>query len=224
MTPLVWIALLIGVGLALIILEVFVPSGGALGMLSVVALGSGVVTAFLEQGPLVGVGVLAGTVVAVPTVLVAAFRWFPATPLGRRVLPPAPGPEEVLPDIAERHRLRSLVGSRGRTTSDLLPWGTARFDGDSFDAVSEGGPLGPDTAVEAIGVQGRAVVVRPLPHAGPAADEPATPPVAADPPGPPPEPAPARLSSLLEEFDFEELRQNKPGHDPLDSPPPANKA
>ncbi len=220
MTPLVWIALLIGVGLALILLEVFVPSGGALGLLSVVALAIGVVTAFLEEGPLVGLGVLAGTVVAVPAVLVVAFRWFPATPLGRRVLPPAPAPEEVLPDIAERHRLRALIGSPGRTTSDLLPWGTAEFAGESFAAVSEGGPLAPDTAVEAIGVQGRAVVVRPLPPAGQPAAAAAGSQLAAA----PPEPAAPRLSSVLEEFDFEELRQNEPPGDSLDSPPPANKA
>jgi membrane-bound ClpP family serine protease len=224
MTPLVWIALLIGVGLTLILLEVFVPSGGALGLVSVVALGSGVVTAFLEEGPLVGLGVLAGTVVAVPAVLAVAFRWFPATPLGRRVLPPAPEPDEVLPDIAERHRLRALVGRSGRTTSDLLPWGTAEFAGESFDAVSEGGPLGPDTAIEAIGVQGRAVVVRPLPAGPLAAAAEAGGLAAAAPPEPPPEAESPRLSSLLEEFDFEELQQNEPPGDSLDSPPPTNKA
>jgi len=224
MTPLVWIALLIGVGLILILLEVFVPSGGALGLVSVVALATGVVTAFLEEGPLVGLGVLAGTMVAVPAVLMVAFRWFPATPLGRRVLPPAPEPDEVLPDIAERHRLRALVGRGGRTTSDLLPWGTAEFAGESFTAVSEAGPLGPDTAIEAIGVQGRAVVVRPLPAepegaAAGAGDRPVT-----ALPEPPPEADSPRLSSLLEEFDFEELGQNQPPGDSLDSSPPTNKA
>jgi membrane-bound ClpP family serine protease len=224
MTPLVWIVLLIGVGLALILLEVFVPSGGALGLLSVLALAAGVVAAFLEQGALVGLGVLAGTVVAVPAVLVVAFRWFPATPLGRRVLPPAPEPEEVLPDIAERLRLRALIGRQGQTTSDLLPWGTAEFDGDSFDAVSEGGPLGPGTAVEAIAVQGRAVMVRPVPNAAAAGDRPAAEPTAAAHTGPSQEPALPGLSSLLEDFDFEELRQNKPAAGSLDAPPPANQA
>ena len=104
MSPLLWILMLIGVGLSLIMLEVFVPSGGVLGLLSVVALGAGVVTAFVEQGPLVGVGVLASTFLAVPVVLAAAFRWFPATPLGRRVLPTPLAGEEVRPDAAEAAR------------------------------------------------------------------------------------------------------------------------
>ena len=43
---------------------------------------------------------------------------------------------------------------------------------------------------------------------------------------PPPaaEPAGPRLSSVLEDFDFEELRQNTGSAELLDPPPPANKA
>ena len=108
MSPLVWIALLVVVGLMLILLEVFVPSGGVLGMLSVVALGAGIVTAFMEKGAGVGMTVLAGTFIAVPAVLAVGFRWFPATPLGRRVLPQPPAEEDVLPDPTQRRRLRDL--------------------------------------------------------------------------------------------------------------------
>jgi len=114
MSALVWILLLMVVGLALLLLEVFVPSGGVLGLLAVVALGAGVVTAFVEQGATVGMGVLAGTLLAVPAVLMLAFRWFPSTPLGRRVLPPPPSADDVLPDRSLRQRLRGLVGRRGR--------------------------------------------------------------------------------------------------------------
>ena len=223
MSPLLWILMLIGVGLALIMLEVFVPSGGVLGLLSVVALGAGVVTAFVEQGPLVGVGVLASTFLAVPVVLAAAFRWFPATPLGRRVLPTPLAGEEVLPDAADRHRLRGLVGRHGRTTSELLPWGIVVIDEVSVDAVSDGGPIENDTAVEAVGVQGRAIVVRGL--VTPVATA-ATPPADAVGPHPaaPADTAADRLSSVLEEFDFEELRKNKGPADSLDSPPSANQS
>ena len=230
MSPLLWIAALVVVGLALIVLEVFVPSGGVLGLLSVLALGAGVVTAFVEQGAATGMFVLAGTFVAVPAVLVAAFRWFPATPLGRRVLPPPPAADDVLPDVAERRRLRSFVGRRGRTEGDLLPWGRVAVDGQSFEAVSDGGPLAADTPIEVRGVQGRSLVVRQAcgvtaalpanraPESAAAGDLPA-----AD-PSSPEEPAGARLSSLLEEFDFDDVRQNSASGDELDSPPPANQA
>lgn len=218
MTPLVWILLLLLVGLALIMLEVFVPSGGVLGLLAVLALGAGVVMAFVEQGMAAGLGALAGVFVAVPIVLVLAFQWFPATPLGRRVLPPPPQAEDVLPDAGQRQRLRGLVGRSGRAVGDLVPWGGIDVAGESFEAVSEGEPIAAGAEVEVVGVQGRALVVRVRPVV-PAKAEPAAP--VAGPAAPAEEPG---LSSLLEEFDFDELRQNTARPQSLDLPPSANQA
>jgi membrane-bound ClpP family serine protease len=214
MSPLIWILMLLSVGLLLILLEVFVPSGGVLGLLAVLAIGAGIVTAFVEQGAVVGMVVLTGSFVAVPVVLMLAFRWFPATPLGRRVLPPPPEGDEILPDAAHRRRLRGLVGRGGRTASELVPFGGVELDGEMLDAVSEGGPIATGTAVEVVGVQGKALVVR----VAAARPTPATPEPLVD------QPARPRLSSVLEEFDFDEVRQNKGGADSLDLPPPANKA
>ena len=58
--------------------------------------------------------VLAVAVVAVPSVLAVAFRWFPETPLGRRVLPPPPDAADVLPDPQRRRRARDLIGRLNR--------------------------------------------------------------------------------------------------------------
>jgi membrane-bound serine protease (ClpP class) len=218
MNPSLWIAALVAVGLGMILLEVFVPSGGVLGLLAVAALGAGVVTAFYELGALAGLAVLAGLFVAVPIVLVLAFRWFPLTPLGRRVLPPAPEPHDVVPDAAVRQRLRGLVGRFGQTTSELLPWGQVDVDGRRIDAVSEGGPIAENTRIEVVGVQGRAVVVRsggvPLPGEVPVIE-----PL----PETRQEPAEPRLSPVLESFDFEEMH-GKSGGPSLDLPPSPNKA
>ena len=74
MTAVAWIVALLAVGLGMMVLEVFVPSGGVLGFLSVVALGAGVATAFSEQGPWVGTVVLAATCVAAP--LAPAYDWY----------------------------------------------------------------------------------------------------------------------------------------------------
>jgi membrane-bound serine protease (ClpP class) len=201
-----WIAALVAVGLGMILLEVFVPSGGVLGLLAVAALGAGVVTAFYELGSLAGLTVLASVFVAVPIVLVLAFRWFPLTPLGRRVLPPAPEAHDVIPDAAARQQLRGLVGRFGHTTSELLPWGHVEIDGRRLDAVSEGGPISENTRIEVVGVQGRAVVVRsgglPLPGEVPVID-----PLPENRAG---QDAP-RLSPVLESFDFDEIHRKSPG-------------
>jgi membrane-bound ClpP family serine protease len=217
MNPLLWIMLLVVAGLALIILEVFIPSGGVLGLLSVLALGAGVVTAFVELGAASGLSVLAAMFVAVPVALAVAFRWFPATPLGRRVLPPAPEADDILPDVAERRRLRGLVGRSGRTMDELMPWGRVEIEGESLEAVSDGGPIAGGTPVEVTGVQGRSLVVRQLVRIAP-------PPPAELPAAAAPAESAARRSDLLEEFDFDEVRKNSDRTDQLDSPPSPNQA
>ena len=218
MTPLMWVAALVVVGLVALALEVFVPSGGVLGFLSVVALVAGVALAFVEQGPWFGTAVLAVTCLAVPLVLAVAFRVFPETPLGRRVLPPPPRPDEVMPDADRRAVLRSLVGRRGQTTSDLLPWGDVEIDGVDHQAVSEAGPIARGAAVEVVGTQATSLVVRV------AMESPARPA-----PAPRPSAVPRDLEEALETFDFNALDQSQapettrhPGQ--LDSPDTPNKA
>ena len=170
MNTLLWVVALLVLGLAVMVLEVFVPSGGILGFVSILALISAVATAFLEQGTTAGMAALAVVVLAVPAVLSMAFRWFPETPLGRRVLPPAPEAADVLPDPERRRHLRDLVGRTGRTGSELLPWGSVEIGGDIVEAMSEGGPLEAGIAIEVVDVQGTVVVVRGLePREGPTA-------------------------------------------------------
>jgi membrane-bound ClpP family serine protease len=220
MTPLAWVAVLLLVGLVALALEVFVPSGGVLGFLSVVALIAGVALAFIEQGPWFGMAVLAGTCLAVPVVLGLAFEVFPHTPLGRRVLPPPPRPDEVVPDADRRAALRTLVGRTGLATTDLLPWGGVAIDDVGHEAVSEGGPIARGAAVEVVGTQAAALVVRPAaaPATRPAAVAP-TEPIA----------VPRDLETALESFDFDALdlgpapKSSRPP-DQLDSPETPNKA
>lgn len=194
-----WIAALLVTGLVIMVLEVFVPSGGVLGFLSIVSLVAAVAMAFTTRGAAAGVAVLAVVCAAVPVVLGTAFRFFPRTPLGRRVLPPAPAPEDVVPDVARRRLLRGLLGRPAQATADMLPWGIVVLDGARHEAVSEGGVIAGGTDVEVVGVQGAALVVRPRVAAAAAPPPPATtgdsrPPAAG-----------SSLSATLEEFDFEGL-------------------
>lgn len=194
MAAIVWVVALLVVGLAVMVLEVFVPSGGVLGFLSVVAIGAAVVTAFVEAGPAVGLAALGAVVAAVPAVLAFAFRLFPETPLGRRVLPPPPTPADVVPEADRRLRLRGLVGRRGRAATELVPWGAVEIDGAVLEARSDGGPIDRSAAVEVAGIDGGALVVRAAVGPPAAAVEFPAPPAAAE--------RPPR-STTLEEFDFD---------------------
>src|SRR5438046_2898337 len=102
MDPLAWSALLLILGLALVMVEVFIPSGGILGFLSIALLLAGIIMAFYNRGAEAGFIFLAITATLVPTVLALAFRWWPHTPMGRRLLLDVPSSEDVLPDSPER--------------------------------------------------------------------------------------------------------------------------
>jgi membrane-bound ClpP family serine protease len=212
MTATLWVALLLVIGLAVMMLEVFIPSGGILGFVSVAAILAAVGTAFLQIGVVAGMTVLAITVLAVPTVLSLAFRWFPETSLGRRVLPPPPDPADVLPDATRRRQLREFVGRGGRAVDELLPWGAVEIGDVIVEAMSESGPIAPGMGIEVVGVQGMALVVRRVDHDASAAKHPSQP-AQPDPTGseaqsktpPAGGEAVSPLSSVLETFEFEEF-------------------
>jgi membrane-bound ClpP family serine protease len=207
MNTLLLVAALLLAGLAVMVLEVFVPSGGILGFASVAALLAGIVTAFVALGPLAGLGAVAVVLVAVPVLLGLALKVFPETPLGRRVMPPPPDAADLVPNADRRRRARALVGRTGRVVGDLVPWGRVEIDGEAIDAVSEGGPIDAGAAVEVVAVQGAAVVVRTAVAARPAAAGPAAAaapeqPARAEQPGAADPPA---LSQALEDFEFDRL-------------------
>lgn len=213
MNPAVWVGALFLLGLVVLVAEVFVPSGGVLGFVSLSAFLASIWIAFSEFGVGVGAATLGLAIALVPVALGFAFRIFPDTPLGRRVLPPPPEPEDVVPDIGRRRRARDLVGASGRAASELLPWGRVEVRGESLEAMSEGGPIDAGTEIDVVGVQGAALVVRPrrdgrVPPAagdgGPAARE-GRPPESPASPSEPAPPAADRLSTTLETFTFESL-------------------
>ena len=161
MDPLFWSIILLAVGLLMLLLEVFVPSGGVLGFLSVVAVLASIVTAFYNRGLEVGLIFVVLTALAVPAVLAAAFRYWPHTPMGKRVLLDLPTEQEVLPDTPQLRKLRSLVGKVGVAKSMMLPSGAVAVEGLTVDAVSDGTAIEPGQHVRVIEVHGNRVVVSP---------------------------------------------------------------
>lgn len=162
MDPLVWSVLLLFLGLALVCVEVFLPSGGVLGFLSIASLMAGIVLAFVHRGSEVGLIFLLVTAVAVPTALVLAFRYWPKTPMGRRLLLEVPSGEEVRPDSPKRQQLRQMVGKVGVAKSLMMPSGAVTIDGATIDALSEGMAIESGTPIRVIEVRGTRVVVRPV--------------------------------------------------------------
>jgi membrane-bound serine protease (ClpP class) len=161
MDPLVWAALLLLVGLTLVICEVFIPSGGMLGLLSIAALVTSVSLAFYHKGLEIGLLFVFVATVLVPAALALAFRYWPHTPMGRRLLLDVRSSDEVLPDTPERRKLAQLVGKLGVAKTLMLPSGAVLVEGRTIDALSEGMSIEAGQRIRVIAVHGSRVVVRP---------------------------------------------------------------
>ncbi len=162
MTPLIWAVVLLGVALALGVLELFVPSGGALGMLAVATAGMGVFLGYYYGGLVMGTLFLGAVVVALPAFLAAAVQIWPHTTIGRSVLIGLPErDDDVLPGDETGRRLQSLVGRTGVARSDMLPSGAVLIGKQTYDAVSQGMPIDRGQPVQVIAIRMHCLVVRP---------------------------------------------------------------
>jgi membrane-bound serine protease (ClpP class) len=154
--PLAWSILLMLAGCVVLVLEVFIPSGGILAVLSAAAFVGAIVIAF-QRGPVTGLAFIMTTVVAVPLVLVLAFHYWPKTRFGKAFLGELPTEAEVLPD--DPHR--ALLGRVGIARSKMLPSGAVEIDGRMIDALTSGKAIEPGQYVLVTEVRANRVVVRP---------------------------------------------------------------
>lgn len=161
MEPWVWAVLLLCLGTGLAILEVFFPSAGILGFLSALSF-LGAITMGFYQGPTTGILAIVVTLAGLPVVLVLAFKYWPKTAIGRRMLLAAPESEDVLPDLPDKEHLKTLIGRMGKAKSKLLLSGVILVDGRTIDAVSESMPIEVGQTVRIVQVRGATVVVRPI--------------------------------------------------------------
>jgi membrane-bound ClpP family serine protease len=155
---LLWPVACLAAGLILLIVEVFVPSGGMIGFLALGLLGVSLWQAF-ALSMFTGTMFLVALAVMLPITLVVAVNLWPRTPLGRRMILRPPTPGEVEPD-AMGSPLEHLLGQYGRTLTPLRPSGMVDFDGRRLDALSEEGLLPAGALVQAVRLRGREIVVR----------------------------------------------------------------
>lgn len=150
-------------------LEIFVPSGGFLLLLTVLSLSASQIVAFYHDttfgwvyfGCLVVFGGLFSKLFI--------FVWL-KSPLGRRMT--------LEPDLepVSSHRWATaattavgtvfvpVAGDVGTAKSRMLPCGKVSIRGQLFDALSEGEPIDTETPIVVLSVQGTSVIVRKQPQ------------------------------------------------------------
>ncbi len=157
--------LLVGIGLVLLALEMFVvPGFGLTGLLGIAALVAGLGLSLVGAGATWAAVVTAAGRVAVSLLLalagaLALFRLLPRLPVGRRmVLTTELQAREGFASATEADR--RLVGKHGTAVSPLRPAGIALIEGARVDVVSDGEFIEAGTPIEVVRVDGNRVVVR----------------------------------------------------------------
>ena len=155
--------LLLAAALAVLVVEVFVPSGGLLALVTLGTLGASIFFAWREwwgTDPAAFAIYVGSVVILLPGTLVGAFTLMSRTNWGRGMLQEPPSLDEVDSYTEEQAELRALVGKRGETLTMLAPGGMVRVGTARVHSETRGMMLDPGQPVEVVAVKGNRVVVR----------------------------------------------------------------
>jgi len=145
--------LLYGVGALMLLAELFIPSHG---LLTVAALGfliAAIVKTFSVGGRGAGVIAIFACLVLLPTFAYYAVKYWPHTPIGRKISPPNPvlTSSDTSVPIEE---ITSMIGKSGRSLTPLRPVGICEFNGRRIACVAEFGMVEAGVTVEGVGIKG----------------------------------------------------------------------
>lgn len=196
-----WSIVLLVLGLVIVGAELFIPSGGALGVAATIVLISAVVLAFKVNAKLGFIFIITIALI-VPVLVWALLRLWPHTALGKRLLvQPPSGPDAASPALRQQQQLKQLIGQLGLAKTKMLPSGIITIGAQSFDALGEGASIEPGQSVRVKGVEMSYLVVeRYERHAEPPQP---TNQITNQPTGPL-APSAAATNSTLENFTFDE--------------------
>ncbi len=158
MSILAWPLLVLALGYLLLIAEVFIPSGGLIGLLAISCIGVSLWQAF-HQSTALGLKFLLADCLLMPLTLAFAIYLWPKTPLAKLVALQPPAPEDIEVSHSPQ-RIDHLVGELGRSLTPLRPSGLVDFDGRRLDGMSEEGLIPAGTLVRAVRVRSGQIIVR----------------------------------------------------------------
>lgn len=147
--------LCLAVGVALLVLEVFMPGFGLCGISGLILLSVGIIMTWYNYGVVSGLAVTLISLAVAGISISVSIKSASSGKLSKSAL--------VLNDVIEpeeNEEMNALVGKEGEAITVLNPVGTAEFDGVRLSVVSEGSYLEKGTRVKVLLVEGNRIVVR----------------------------------------------------------------
>jgi membrane-bound ClpP family serine protease len=157
--------------IAFVLLELFIPSGGLIGLLAAGSLILSIVSFFMYDS-VVGVIALCAYVFIGPVVAFYGFKMWLGSGMAKRLVlggdnrggMSASSEEAAMAsERARRERvekLRALIGSEGVAATALRPVGTVVIEGERVDALAEEGVIEPDMPIVVIDAYDNQLKVR----------------------------------------------------------------
>ena len=150
----------VAAGLLLVLVEVFVPAGGIIGVAGLVAIIGSVSAAFSTHGTGAGAAVLLFAAIGTPVVIMFALKLFPNSIVGKWLILRTSLGDPVPGESGDGDSGTSWVGQRGIALTDLRPTGTARIGERKFSVVSSGEYIERNSPLVVLKHEGSRVVVR----------------------------------------------------------------
>ena len=147
--------ILLACGILVVVIEMFIPSAGVLGVVAATLLVAGVVVAFLKS-LFFGFAVLAGTSFLLPFLFWLLVKVWPLTPMGKAILM-----NDAIDVLLPESTAKALIGQVGIAKTQMLPSGIVEIDGQQHDAVSEGFAINPGDPIKVISARGNRMYVQP---------------------------------------------------------------
>lgn len=158
MDPFVIAIILYMAALALAFIDIFIPSGGMLIILSVVAAFAAILFGF-QSSMSGGMTMLTLVAATVPAFAYVAIKIWPHTPIGKRMIlhPPRQAAESKQDETSPQHE---LVGTVVLIESALMPSGQVKIGHRRWNAVMENGVAEAGQVVKVVGIRERNLIVR----------------------------------------------------------------
>lgn len=161
-TLILWgFGLLLG-AIALVGIEVFVPSGGVIGVVAFLLALAGVIAFWMVSWVWGSISLLIVLILA-PVCVNFALRIMPNTPVGRRLILSEDADvmvQQALREQARNEQEQALVGATGVALTDLRPIGAAQIEGTRVEVMAEGGSIDAGLPIRVTAVNGNQIRVR----------------------------------------------------------------
>ena len=142
-------------GVAVVFAEIFIPSGGLLGVIAAGLFGYSLFIVFTDISTTAAGYFLAADIIGLPFLIYLGVKMLARSPATlRQTLSSQEGVTSQNPT------LESFMNQQGEALADLRPSGPALIDNQRVDVVSRGEYIGKGSAIIVVAVKGNQIIVR----------------------------------------------------------------